>query len=261
MKSLSVRRRHPLAALAVLFTALLVTGGLYTALTSSNQAEASPGASLAEEQGRELFVQTCSSCHGLDAQGTTDGPSLIGVGGAAVDFQVATGRMPLAQPGAQAQRKPPVYSQPEIDQLAAYVDSLAPGPSAPTREEYAYKDADLVEGGELFRSNCAQCHNFAGEGGALTHGKFAPSLKDVEPKHMYEAMLTGPQSMPVFGDGTLHPEEKQDIIKFVSSLEKEPNPGGAGLGRIGPVSEGLVIWVVGLGVLIAAAVWLTARAK
>jgi ubiquinol-cytochrome c reductase cytochrome c subunit len=261
VKSLTTRRRHPLAALAVLFTALLVTGGVYAALAPSEQAEAAPSTSLAAEKGRELFLQSCSSCHGLNAQGTSDGPSLVGVGGAAVDFQVGTGRMPLAQPGAQAQQKPPVFDQAEIDQLAAYVDTLGPGPSAPTEEQYAYEDADVAEGGELFRSNCAQCHNFAGQGGALTNGKFAPSLMDVEAKHMYEAMLTGPQSMPVFGDRTLHPEEKQKIIKFVKSQEAEPNPGGAGLGRVGPVSEGLVAWVVGLGALAAAAVWLTARAK
>lgn len=261
MKSLSLRRRHPAAALAVVAAALVLTGTAYATFAEPKQAEAAPSTSLAVEEGRRLFLEGCSSCHGLAAQGTTDGPTLVGVGGASVDFQVGTGRMPLTQPGAQVQEKPPVYNQAQIDQLAAYVDSLAPGPDIPSASEYDYSGADVAEGGELFRSNCSQCHNFAGQGGALTRGKYAPSLMDVEPKHAYEAMLTGPQSMPVFGDGTLKPHEKQAIIKYVKTLENEPNPGGAGLGRIGPVSEGLVGWVVGIGLLCVVAVWITARAK
>jgi ubiquinol-cytochrome c reductase cytochrome c subunit len=261
VKSLSVRRRHPAAALAVVLTALLLTGTAYAAVAQPRQAEAAPSTSLAIEEGRKLFLEGCSSCHGLAAQGTTDGPSLVGVGGAAVDFQVGTGRMPLAQPGAQSVRKPVVYSQAEIDQLAAYVDSLAPGPDVPSASDYDYSGANLSEGGELFRSNCSQCHNFAGQGGALTDGKTAPSVVGAEPKHMYEAMVTGPQQMPVFGDGTLKPYEKRAIIKYVKSLEQEPNPGGFGLGRVGPVPEGLVGWVVGIGLLCVAAVWITARAR
>lgn len=264
MKSISVRRRHPAAALAVVLTALVAMGAAYAAfaaLAEPEQAEAAPSTSLAVEEGRRLFLEGCSSCHGLAAQGTTDGPSLVGVGGAAVDFQVGTGRMPLAQPGTQAERKPVVYSQAEIDQLAAYVDSLAPGPDVPAASDYDYAGADAAEGGELFRSNCSQCHNFAGQGGALTKGKYAPSVMGVDPKHIYEAMITGPQSMPVFGDGTVTPHEKQAIIKYIKGLEQEPNPGGAGLGRIGPVSEGLVGWVGGIGLLCVAAVWITARAR
>ena len=152
------------------------------------------------------------------------------------------------------------FTDEEIAALAAYVASLAPGPAIPSEEDLDYADADVAEGGEIYRTNCAMCHNYAGSGGALTRGKYAPSLKDVEPKHIYEAMLTGPQSMPVFGDSTMTPEDKRDIIAFLKTTEGSRRPAAA-LGKIGPVSEGGVGWVFGIGGLIGCAVWLGAKAR
>ncbi|WP_330176209.1 c-type cytochrome [Streptomyces sp. NBC_01498] len=267
MKKLSARRRHPLAAVVVLLLALAATGGLYTAFAPAGKAQADDTAqSLAIDEGKKLYAVGCASCHGVGGQGTTDGPSLTGVGAAAVDFQVGTGRMPAQQPGPQVPKKKVIYDQKEIDQLAAYVASLGPGPSVPSAEQVDPRGANAAEGGELFRSNCAQCHNFGGEGGALTNGKYAPGLEDVTPKHMYEAMLTGPQNMPAFPDSTMPEEQKKDIIKYVESVNSSTssNPGGFKLGGIGPVSEGLFSWFIGLGALIAVAVWTaahTAKAK
>jgi ubiquinol-cytochrome c reductase cytochrome c subunit len=214
------------------------------------------------EEGRQIFLKGCSSCHGLNAEGAQIAPSLIGVGAASVDFQVGTGRMPMADMSTQAMRKKPIYNAEETAALAAYVASLAPGPEIPTESSLNYeRDGSTAEGGELFRNNCAMCHNFAGQGGALTQGKYAPTLMGVEPKHIYEAMVTGPQSMPVFSDKTLTPAEKLSIIKWIKFAESEPNLGGASLGRVGPVTEGLLAWVLGLGLLIGVAVWLAMKAK
>ena len=105
------------------------------------------------------------------------------------------------------------------------------------------------------------CHNAAGAGGALTHGKFAPSLEGVSEQHIYEAMVTGPQNMPVFTDANLSPEDKQDIITFLKNIEANGSPGGAELGSLGPVSEGLFIWTAGLGLVIAFTIWLTSRSS
>jgi ubiquinol-cytochrome c reductase cytochrome c subunit len=203
----------------------------------------------------------CASCHGTGGQGTSDGPSLVGVGAAAVDFQVGTGRMPAQQPGAQIPKKKVIYTQAEIDQLAAYISSLGAGPTVPTKAEYGPDGADIAKGGELFRTNCAQCHNFTGKGGALTHGKFAPDLEGVAPKHIYEAMQTGPQNMPSFPDTTLSEKNKKDIIAYLNAVNGDDteSPGGLELGGLGPVSEGLFAWVFGLGALIAVAVWVAAR--
>jgi len=262
VKKLSARRRHPLAAVVVLLLALAATGGLYAAFAPASKAQADESAqSLAIDEGKKLYSVGCASCHGTGGQGTSDGPSLVGVGAAAVDFQVGTGRMPAQQPGAQVPKKKVIYTQPQIDQLAGYIASLGAGPSIPTKSQVSPEGADIAKGGELFRTNCAQCHNFTGKGGALTHGKFAPSLEGVDPKHIYEAMQTGPQNMPSFPDTTLSEKNKKDIIAYLDAVNGDDteSPGGLELGGLGPVSEGLFGWVFGLGALIAVAVWVAAR--
>jgi ubiquinol-cytochrome c reductase cytochrome c subunit len=263
VKRLSRFRRHKAAAPLLLIFALLGIGGTFSvaSATTANETNAVERSTLIEE-GRQIFLKGCSSCHGLNAEGVSIAPSLIGVGAASVDFQVGTGRMPMADMSTQAMRKAPVYTEEEVAALAAYVASLAPGSEIPGMELLNFeRDGSTAEGGELFRNNCAMCHNFAGQGGALTQGKYAPTVMGVLPKHIYEAMVTGPQAMPVFNDKTITPEEKLSIIKWIKSAEAEPNLGGASLGRVGPVTEGLLAWTLGLGLLIGVAVWLATKAK
>ena len=258
---MALSRRHPAAFAAVLLVGLASTGVAYATVTGSHTPVTVVASETQIEQGKQLFLQGCSSCHGLAAQGSTDGPSLIGVGAAAVDFQVSTGRMPLAAPGIQAMRKPPVYTEEQTAALAAYVASLGAGPAIPTAEDVNTDKADLALGGELFRTNCAQCHSVSGKGGALSQGRYAPSLMKADARTIYEAMITGPQAMPVFNDKTLTKSEKQDIIRYIKELQKEESPGGYSLGRLGPVTEGLFLFIVGLGALFAVAVWIGAKAK
>lgn len=259
MKALSQKRRHPLAAIALLLMGLLVTGGLYAVATTVNQAKATTSFSANDaEEGGKLFEANCATCHGMGASGSQDGPSLVGVGAAAVDFQVGTGRMPMQMNGPQAYEKPAQFNEEQTRQLAAYVATLGPGPALP-EEHLLDEQGNAAEGGELFRVNCAMCHNAAAAGGALTRGKFAPSLADVSGKHIYEAMVSGPQNMPVFSDANISPEGKRDIITFLKQIEANGSPGGADLGALGPVSEGLFVWIAGLGVIIAFTIWLTSR--
>ncbi len=263
MKRLSRYRRHRAAGPFLLIAALLAIGTTFNVASATVKESITPMArTVAIEEGKEIFLRGCSSCHGLNAEGGAIAPSLIGVGAASVDFQVGTGRMPMADMSTQAMRKAPVYNAEETAALAEYVASLAPGPAIPTDAMLNYeRDGSTAEGGELFRNNCAMCHNFAGQGGALTQGKYAPTLMGVEPKYIYESLITGPQSMPVFSDKTITPAEKLSLIKWIKAAEKEPNLGGATMGRIGPVTEGLVAWILGLGLLIAIAVWLTTKAR
>ncbi len=258
-------RKARFASPVLLLLALVATGTTFSALSASAENTAQPTAasrSAQIEEGKQLFLKGCSSCHGLNAEGSDIAPSLIGVGAASVDFQVGTGRMPMADMSVQAMRKKPKYSAEETAALAAFVASLAPGPAIPIDEELNYeRDGSVAEGGELFRTNCAMCHNFAAQGGALTQGKYAPTLMGVDEKHIYEAMITGPQSMPVFADKTITPEEKLSIIKWIKSAEQEKQQGGIALGRVGPVTEGLFGWIVGLGLLIGIAVWLASKAR
>jgi ubiquinol-cytochrome c reductase cytochrome c subunit len=261
---LSTRRRSRFAAPAVLLAALLASGGLYTALAPAN-ADTPTDDAATIAQGKALFQVGCASCHGQNAEGIQTakgnqyGPSLVGVGAAAVDFQVGTGRMPMAQPGAQAARKEKVYKDSEIEALGAFIQSLGPGPAVPTITQSDIEDADLVKGGAFFRTNCTACHNFAGSGGALPGGKYAPNLRGVSAKHIYEALLTGPQQMPVFSDGVLTPQDKLDIIAYLKKSEETPSYGGFTLGSIGPVSEGLFAWLVGIGSLVCVGIWITAK--
>ena len=264
MKRISSFRRHRIAGPILVVAALFTIGTAFVAASAlpSAQSTMTTGTSTLVSEGKAIFLRGCSSCHGLHAEGGSIAPSLIGVGSASVDFQVGTGRMPMADMSQQAMRKTPIYNAEQTAALAAYVASLAPGPDAINEAQLTYeRDGNTAQGGELFRTNCAMCHNFAGQGGALTQGKYAPTLMGVDARHIYEAMITGPQSMPVFSDKTITPEEKLSIIKWIKAAENEPNLGGASLGRVGPVTEGLLVWSLGLGLLIGIAVWLTAKAR
>jgi ubiquinol-cytochrome c reductase cytochrome c subunit len=261
VKSLSTRRRHPLAAFVVLALALAFAGTLFAAFLSPNSASADSGTSSAQaiENGKALYITSCSSCHGINGEGSSYGPSLVGTGAAAVDFQVSTGRMPAQQPGAQIQKKEVLYTQEQVDEMAAYVASFGGGPAIPSAGQYQVDDNLVQLGGVLFRTTCAQCHNITGQGGVLTDGKYAPALTQTNPKAIYEAMLTGPQSMPNFPDTVISPLEKQAIISYIVTIRNSANYGGTGLGRLGPTSEGLFIWTFGLIALLLFAVWIAAH--
>jgi ubiquinol-cytochrome c reductase cytochrome c subunit len=255
-------RRSPWAAAALIGIGLLITGGVYagaSAAMASNADTALPSVASAEE-GKKLFQANCATCHGLNLEGSTTGPSLYGVGELAVEFQVSTGRMPLQASAPQAPQKPAQFTEEQVLALAAYVQSMAPGPVFPA-EETIDGQGDVARGAELFRVNCAMCHNVAAAGGALTEGKYAPALGKTSALHMYAAMVTGPQNMPVFNDLTLTTEDKRDIISSLLFLQQNESPGGFSLGSLGPVSEGLFIWIFGIGGLIAITVWITAKSN
>jgi len=208
----------------------------------------------------KLFQANCATCHGMNAQGTKAAPSLIGVGAAAVDFQVSSGRMPMQASGPQAPAKTPQFNEEQTAQLAAFVASLGAGPAIPTDEQVDGAKGDAANGMTLFRTNCAMCHNAVGAGGALSGGKYAPALWDTSARNIYQAMLTGPQSMPVFNDNNLTSEEKRDVIAYVEA-QRDGSPGGSDLGSLGPVSEGIWVWVIGMGLLVGSAVWIGAKSS
>jgi ubiquinol-cytochrome c reductase cytochrome c subunit len=258
---ITARRRHPAAGYVVIASVLVVIGTAYAVITSG-AASASPQATPSSAQiadGRNLFIEECATCHGLYAQGTTDAPSLIGVGAAAVNFQVTTGRMPAAELGAENDRKPRRLNNTQTNEIAAYIQSLGGGPTVPSAAQVSTSGANIGLGQQLFVADCAACHNFVGAGGALTNGKFAPPLTDSTPTQIYEAMLTGPEAMPVFNDLTITPQEKRDIIAYVTTVRSEPNPGGFSLGRVGPVTEGLVAFLGLLFFMVLTALWITAK--
>lgn len=276
-KKIRTRRkvRRTVAGAALLTLALTGAGLLANALTPDAQvATAKDDEQALISEGKDLYDTSCLTCHGANLQGVKDrGPSLVGVGEGAVYFQVHSGRMPMLRNEAQASRKNPRFSEHQTLALAAYVNANGGGPGIVRNEDGTVAleslrgehydgnvdPADIARGSDLFRLNCASCHNFTGRGGALSSGKYAPVLDPANEQEIYQAMLTGPQNMPKFSDRQLSPEEKKDIIAFIKASKETPSQGGYGLGGIGPVTEGLMMWLVGIVVLVAAALWIGSR--
>jgi len=260
---INARRRRPVAGYAALLLGLVALTLLYGVITRQGTgAQADPTTAQQDiANGKALFDATCSSCHGLDAQGTANGPSLVGAGAAAVYFQMSTGRMPAKELGAENERKPTEFTEAEILDIAAYIQSIGGGPPIPTADQVSTEGADTARGSQLFSANCAQCHGFAGAGGALTYGKDAPPMTQATATQIYTAMLTGPEAMPVFPDTVISPQAKRDIIAYIEDTRVEPNPGGFSLGRTGPATEGLVIFLGGMGFLVFIALWITAKRR
>jgi len=260
------RLRRRLSAGLLLVLALVVAGGLAAVLTPSPQvAVADESSSALLRTGKQLFDTSCITCHGANLQGVPDrGPSLIGVGEAAVYFQVSSGRMPAMRGEAQAQRKEPIFDAQQIDALGAYVQANGGGPVVERNadgsiEMKSLRGDDLGRGGDLFRLNCASCHNFTGKGGALSSGKFAPDLEPANEQQILAAMRTGPQNMPKFSDRQLSFDAKKDIIAYVKNATQVRSQGGNGLGGFGPAPEGMAAWIIGMVAIIAGALWIGAR--
>jgi ubiquinol-cytochrome c reductase cytochrome c subunit len=240
-------------ALAV---ALLSAGALYAVFAPQAQTARAQEDPALVRQGEQLYNNACISCHGMNLQGVNArGPSLIGVGEAAVYFQVSTGRMPASRQEAQIGEKPVRFTPQEIDALGAFVQANGGGPVVP---KDSLAGGDVAHGGDLFRLNCASCHNFTGRGIALSSGKYAPAIKDVNAQQIYSAMTSGPQSMPRFSDRQLTPQDKRDIIAYLESDRN--NPGGYSLGGFGPVPEGLISWIVGITALVGVTLWIGSKA-
>lgn len=261
---LSPQRRRRLSSYLVLAFALVLLGGAYSALAPSGYAQETASTDQIT-QGKALFSTNCATCHGMDAKGGRSGgvqiPDLTNVGAAAVDFQVGTGRMPLAVIGMQANRKAPKFSEAQIQALAAYVGSLGNGPAIPGADKVGQQVIDAASvshGAQIFSENCAQCHNIVGKGGALTGGQAAPTLQLASNKQIWEALATSPGNMPSFYK-QLNDADKADVIKYVTTIRSNFNKGGNDIGRLGPVPEGALGWVLGVGGLVVCCVWIGSR--
>ena len=218
------------------------------------------------DAGRLLFAQTCSSCHGNEANGVGQnglaaiGPNLQGVGAATIDFWVSSGRMPAADVKAvEAERRPTRLTPLQALELAAWVNSL--DPAVPAVPYPHLQGADQSVGADLFSLNCAACHTITGAGDALAFGTNAPSLqvRSITAQQVAEAIRTGPANMPRFS-GNLTDQQVADLTSYVTGRIQHPtNPGGFGLGGVGPVAEGFVALLIGVGGLALICFWIGER--
>jgi ubiquinol-cytochrome c reductase cytochrome c subunit len=215
--------------------------------------------------GEALYSVNCAACHGPDANGhptpgTPGGPypNLLGLGPATYSFWINSGRMPAAQtPDIQAVRRNPKLSPYQASAVAAYINSLQP--ATPYVPVVNLSGADLSDGAQLFSLNCAACHTITGDGDALAWNTYAPSLRHVPAQQVAEALRTGPANMPVF-TGNLTDRQLRDVVAYVTQKIQHPqNPGGLGLGGLGPVGEGFIGLALGVGLLALVGFWVGDR--
>jgi ubiquinol-cytochrome c reductase cytochrome c subunit len=206
--------------------------------------------------GQTLYLQTCSTCHGPIGEGTDQGPAIIGLGSANYDFQMSTGRMPLAAPGTQGIRRPPVLTQAQIAAIDAYLVSLDPsGMPIPAVDVSA---GSLSAGSQTYIQNCAPCHSSSGNGGAVGP-QVAPGLHQATPTQIAEAVRIGPGTMPVFDERTVTDDQLNSLVRYVLYLRKPSSPGGLDLGNYGPIVEGFVALFIGLVAIILVSRYIGAR--
>jgi ubiquinol-cytochrome c reductase cytochrome c subunit len=255
------RLRGRVGASVVLLAALGSMGAAYAAIAADSSASDSGASAQDVAAGQQLYQVSCITCHGANLQGIDgQGPSLIGVGGAAVYFQVSTGRMPATGQGAYIPRKEAKFDEKQTEQIAAYVESIGGGPAIPQGNLRGDSSA-IALGGQLFRINCASCHGATFKGAPLSAGKIVPSLNAATDKQIVAAMLSGPENMPAFSDNQLTPAQKRAIVSYIQTLKASKDPGGSGIDRIGPVSEAIVIWVGGVGAIMLIILWIGARSR
>ena len=241
------------------FLALPILAGVAVALTVRPAAGTqSPAPAPSAAQVRTTYLADCATCHGANGAGTPRGPSVLTSGRAGVDFYLSTGRMPLGSPQQAVQRHPPRYDAPTIAALIDYISSL-PGFTGPDIPIVDTKNADLGQGGSLYRLNCAACHAWSGRGGALLHRE-APALGQATPTQIVEAMLVGPGNMPKFGPPAVTPEQRNDIAAYTQTIARHPNDaGGFPLWHLGPLPEGAVALFAGVALLLVLARYIGTR--
>ena len=217
--------------------------------------------------GQEWFQRDCAFCHGNQGQGTPNGPALTGHEQlpALTDFMLRTGRMPIADPKDVVRLGPPAYPSAVISKIVAYVGTFNEGGNALPQPDLTA--GNLANGQELFQANCAACHSATGIGGTLAEGKAVsasenrtgfqiPGLLKSTPQEIAEAMRAGPGTMPVFPKTTFSDADVNSIIRYVLFMRTQNRGGATDLGRVGPVAEGAVAWIVGLGLLMFLARWI-----
>jgi len=156
----------------------------------------------------------------------------------AADFYLRTGYMPLATPQTQPRRTRVLFSARELAALVAYVASLGNGPAIPQP-----RPGSVAGGQRLFTEHCAGCHQVVAQGGYLT-GAVAPPLAPDSATQIAEAVRIGPYLMPRFSERTISNRQLDSIVAYVRAVDRAPNPGGWGIGRLGPVPEGIVAWLI-----------------
>jgi len=216
-------------------------------------------------EGSALYDEHCSTCHGADLKGSQGVPSLLQAGGAAVDFYITTGRMPLAlrsaargpgasplgnlsAKGSQAYHVPSLFDARQTAALDAYVSEHAEQQTPIPRVRV---DAGkLQHGRRIFENNCEACHGAAAQGATAGYQWVALPLRKANPTQIGEAIRIGPGVMPRFTDAQLSDDDVDAVATYVRYLAEAPQTyGGTVMDYLGPISEGAVSAIIGVGFL------------
>lgn len=235
----------------VVFAVLISTPG-------HAQINASPSpAPAGADQGRFVYMRDCAWCHGNEGGGTARAPALDGAGAAGAHFYLSSGRMPIEKSVQQAERSRRAYDDRTIDALVKFVASLGDGPAIPRVNP---QRGNLARGAKLYLENCAACHGTTMAGAALTQDVLAPALYESTPTQIAESIKIGPVAMPVLSP-PLTERDIDSVARYILTVRASHNRGGATLGRLGPVTEGSVAWIIGLGSLLLVIGWIGTRSK
>ncbi len=224
------------------------------------------------DPGRHLYSRDCAYCHGDDGRGTDRGPDLtVGTNGAALtDFVLRTGRMPVEARVGQMTPGKPVYDEGQIAAIVSYVTTQF-RPPGPERPQIDPRRGDLAKGQQVYQEHCASCHATTGIGGAMliqsgkevpgrSRGIVIPNFESSDAQAIADSVRSGPGAMPVFGTRAISDEELNSVVRYTLYLKDPADEGGAPIGRVGPVVEGAVGWLVGLGGLMLITRWIGTKA-
>ncbi len=221
---------------------------------------------LLMREGRTLYDVHCSTCHGIvDTGGSKGVPSLQYAGGATVDFYVSTGRMPLADiaavngtplnpfahslaEGTQNYHTAPLFDARQTAAIVTYVTSQAQ--TTIPIPDVRIDPSKLQRGRLLFEDNCQACHGAGAEGATAGYQWTALPLNRATPTQIGEAIRIGPGVMPRFPKTVLSGDDVNAIATYIGYLTANSQTyGGTVMDYLGPISEGAVSALIGVGFL------------
>lgn len=212
--------------------------------------------SPAPSEGATLYAIHCSACHGSIGQGSSVAPAVIGKSAVDVHFMLDTGRMPAAAADVNEVHREPAFTERQIDEITNFVVALSVRFGLhPDTHLPLLGPGNAARGRMLFDESCEHCHGVFGEGASIGSDDVAPSLMNATVFQVAEAIRTGPGVMPHFDARRLSDQDVDDIARYVNYLQANQgassvDAGGISLAHIGPVAEGLIGWIFGIGLLV-----------
>lgn len=178
--------------------------------------------------GADLYVELCAVCHGADGGGGAGPPlAALGLSEAELSTLIAEGRGSM----------PGFADQLSADGEANLVEFLGASfgeQGAPTTTTLA---VPILSGSEMFAAHCAGCHAADGS------GDLGPDLRksDLSLNEIISRIYGGHAGgMPAF-EGELTGLEVQEVARFVTALQADPDGDGTDPGWLWPVLGGALV--------------------